>query len=121
MNICQTRYSSERVLTWVCRMVRVVGAISCVIEAASAPVVRAQTNPAPQYVFAYVGGGTPTIVTYTVDATSGALNLIAAPPASPKSNVVNMCANSAATFLRNNTSRPQGQAGVGAILLASSR
>src|ERR1700723_4170860 len=118
MNICQTRYSSERVLTWVCRMVRVVGAISCVIEAASAPVVRAQTNPSPQYVFAYVGGGTPTIVTYTVDATSGALNLIASPPASPKSNVVKMCATSDATFLFTATSNSEGQAGSGVFVLA---
>jgi len=108
-----------RVLNWFCRLVRVVGAISCVIVSASAPVARSQTNPAPQYLFAYVGGGTPTIVTYTVDATSGALNLIAAPPASPKSNAVSMCVNSAATLLFTATSNSAGQAAVGVFLLGS--
>jgi hypothetical protein len=93
--------------------------IAYAVVCSLAPAARGQTPSPPQYVFGDPGGASPSLITYTVDPTSGALTLTADPPASPKTNVLNMTVNPAATLLFTTTANSAGQSAVGVFTIAS--
>jgi uncharacterized repeat protein (TIGR02543 family) len=91
-------------------------ALALIAAFALAPTAGAQAAP-PQFVFAPTStNGVGTITTYTLNATSGVLTPIAAPPSQPREQVGFMAVNPAGTFLFDTTGiSPGSEIGVFSI------
>jgi hypothetical protein len=83
------------------------------------PAVRAQSGNSVQYLFALNGGQHPVVQTYTVDAATGALAPIAAPPAPFRSQTVLATVNRAGTFLFGASNNSPGNSAVTVLAIAS--